>query len=439
MERKSSFKLSYGGKSVSLILPGKIITQVFQPREKPPLKDISRAVRTSLDEPIGSKPLGELLSPGDRITILTADITRKVNYPVWLPHFLDECNRMGVKDSEITLLVGIGIHSPHDDEKNEKVFGPEICQRVGTEICKRVNIVNHDSQDRPRLIDLGATTRGTPIRLNSIATHADHVIVTGAAGYHCFAGFSGGRKGVLPGISSKETIQNNHRLALKKDGRGREMLADYGRLKTNPVHEDMVEVARKLAPDFLINVVTNSKGEVVRIFSGELVQAHEKACALVEEMYRQDIEQKADLIIASSGGFPHDLSFYQAVKTLESTTRVLRDGGTLIMIAECKEGYGSTEWEEFLRHQEPDAIEDLIRKDFTVGGFIYYDMKMTLKRIHVVLVSSFPSERVTKMGIHPAPDLSAALEMAKGFTNPLKTAYIFPQGSMTVPFIGPSS
>ncbi len=435
MGKESTIAIRYGERSIAITPPEKITAEVFNPREITPLKDISKAVKNSLVEPTGSKPLGEILSPGDRITIITSDITRKVNYPVWLPHLLNECNRMGVKDSNITLLVGIGIHPPHNDEKNMKAFGGEICRRVGDEVCRRINIVNHDSQDSTGLTDLGRTTRGTPIRLNSLAVKADHVIVTGAANYHCFAGFSGGRKGVLPGISSKETIQNNHKLALKKSGRGKEMLADYGRLATNPVHEDMVEVAKKLAPDFMINVVTNPQGEIVGVFGGDLVQAHEKACTVVEEMYRQTVREKADLIIASSGGFPHDISFYQAVKTLESTTRALRDGGTLIMVAECQEGYGSTEWEEFLQYQECDVIEDLLRKDFTVGGFIYFDMRTTLKHVNVILVSSFSPEKVKKMGIHPAPDFQTALDMAYGFSSPLKTAYIFPQGSMTVPFL----
>lgn len=434
MEKESPFEIYYGEKSISFTLPREIKAEVFKPREITPLEDISNALRVSLKEPMGSKPLGALLSAGDRITIVTADITRKVNYPKWLSLLLNECNRMGIKDSDMTLLVGIGIHPPHDDEKNMKVFGPEICQKLGTEVCRRVNIVNHDSTDSSRLADLGATTRGTPVRLNSLAVKADHVIITGAAGYHCFAGFSGGRKGILPGIASKETIQYNHKLALKKNGRGREMLADYGRLSTNPVHEDMVEVAKKLSPDFLINVVTNSHGEIVGIFTGDLIQAHEKACSLVEKMYHQRVDERVDLVIASSGGFPHDISFYQAVKTLESTTRALRDGGTLIMIAECPEGYGSTEWKDFLRFQDIVVIEDLLRDDFTVGGFIYYDMRTTLKRVNAILVSSLAPEMVTRMGLYPAPNLSKALDMAQGFTNPVKTAYIFPQGSMTVPF-----
>jgi len=435
MSKGSEFEIRYGEESMTFTLSTKFTTEVFQPRELSPPQNIPMALRASLDEAIGSKPLEDIFSAGDRLTIITADVTRKVNYPVWLHHLLDECNRMGVKDSEITLVVGIGIHPPHDDEKNMKVFGAEICRRIGEEVCRRVIIVNHDSLDSSQLTDLGKTTRGTPIRINSLALRTDHVIVTGAAGYHCFAGFSGGRKGILPGISSKETIQNNHKLALKKDGKGREMLADYGRLSTNPVHEDMVEVAKRLAPDFLVNVVTNSRGEIVRFFCGDIIQAHEEACGLVEEMYRQELEEKADLIIASSGGFPLDICFYQAVKALESTTRALRDGGTLIMVAECQEGYGSTEWEEFLQYQECDVIEDLLRKDFTVGGFIYYDMRMTLKRINVILVSSLSPERVTRMGLNPAPDLSKALDMAQGFTDPIKTVYVFPQGSMTVPFM----
>lgn len=428
MHKKANFDIPFGEGTIPFTFPEGLMAQAFEPLQTPALDNVAESVRACIEEPLGSRPLAEILSPGNQVVIVTADVTRKTNYAMWLPHLFDECNRLGVKDADIALLIGGGIHPPHDDLKNRQCFGAEVCARV--------QIWNHDATAAAMLTDLGVTTSGTPVRLNSRAVNADRVIVTGGANYHCFAGFSGGSKGVIPGISSKETIQANHRNALKKDGRGREMRADHGRLVDNPVHEDMVEVARMFSPDFLINIVNNAHGEVARILGGDLVTAHEEACKTVEKLYCQVIPRKADLIIASSGGFPYDISFYQAVKTLESAGRALRDGGTLIMVSECRDGYGSLEWEEFLQYQDTDVIEDLLRENFTVGGFIYYDMRTTLKRINAILVSSLTAEMTNKMGLHPASDLSMALNMARDFTSPIEVTYVFPQGSMSVPFIG---
>jgi len=299
--------------------------------------------------PLGAAPLRAVLAsrrPGD-VVVVVSDLTRPIPYATFLPALLAEIESAGVNRSEILILVATGMHRPSTQAERREMFGPET---VG-----RFRIEDHRAEDDAGLAPIpGRSASGATIRLNRRFVEAGFRIVTGLVEPHFMAGFSGGRKGVCPGLSSLDTICNFH---------GEPFLADpkatNAVLSGNPLHEESLSVARQAGVDFTVNVVLEKSRRVVRVFAGGLEPAHDAACAFVRTCAVRSVQQPADVLLTSSGGYPLDVTFYQCVKGFVSGLPAVRQGGTIIAFGGCAEGVGSPEyigllkryagrWREFL-------------------------------------------------------------------------------------------
>ncbi|MEM2250157.1 MAG: nickel-dependent lactate racemase, partial [Candidatus Bathyarchaeia archaeon] len=269
---------------------------------------------------------------------------------------------------------------------------------------------------------------GTKVYLNRIFAEADLKILTGDVCFHYYAGYGGGRKSVLPGVAGEETIKANHAMLLHPNARA-------GVLDGNPVHEDMVEAARMAKVDFILNVVINSKGEVVRAFAGDLEQAFHEGVKLVDEMYRIPVDRRADIVVVSPGGHPFDVNLFQAYKGVDSALEVVKRGGVIILAAECLEGYGNQAFYDWMvKFKDIKAVEREIKRNFVVGGHKAYYLMKALQKAQIILVSAMPDYYATNIfRLKTARTVNEALNEAFKIVGENAKVWIMPYGNLTLP------
>jgi nickel-dependent lactate racemase len=356
--------LPYGKSDVCVRIPARNFLGSIEPKQVAGAADAKAEIERALNEPIGSKRLSEIAQPGHKIAIVVDDFTRNTPSHIMLPSVLAELNAVGVKDENVTVIFGSGTHRAVKPKEAERIVGSEVLNRVKT--------VSHDCNAQD-LVPVGKTKHGTNVRVNRVFAEADVKVLVGDVNLHYYAGYGGGRKSVMPAISCKDTISHNHAMLLDANAR-------TGVLEGNPVHEDMTEAARLAKVDFILNVVTNSKGEIVKAFAGDLEQAFIEATKLVDEMYRVSVDRRADLVVVSSGGYPADINLYQAYKALDNALVVVKRGGTIIMVAECPEGYGNQVFYDWMtRLGDLKKVEKEVKRHFELGGHKAYYLLKAMK------------------------------------------------------------
>ncbi len=382
-------------------------------------------VLDSIHTPIGSKPFLDVIAKKkDSVAIVVPDRTRTAKVDIALPIIIGELNNAGVPDERITVVFACGTHRLHTPEEQKKVIGPFVAQ-------KSVRLLDHDCRDSSELVELGTTSRGNRIRVNRTVAESDLRILLGGITYHYFAGFGGGRKSVLPGISAFETIQYNHKL-LMAAGHGEDPRCTTGNLEGNPVHLDMLEAAKMLKPDFIVNTVLNGGRDLAAVFSGDLEAAHLAGCRFVDEYARVKIDKKADAVIASAGGGTKDMSFVQSHKAMENASYALNAGGTMILAAESTDGDPTEEYMRWIELGSSERIEEELRKNFTIPGHTVYSAVHKAERFRIIWITRMSKEIVRKMKMTPADGMDEALK----FAGKLGPAYIMPDAYMTLPFVG---
>ncbi|MCA1786508.1 MAG: nickel-dependent lactate racemase, partial [Desulfobacteraceae bacterium] len=324
---KRHFALKIGKRTEKFTIPEAQILYELVGKNQAPPEDLAAAYRYALDHPIDSPPLREIVNPGETVAIAVSDITRVWQHnELTLPILIDHLNAAGIADKDITVIIAVGAH-----RQNTRAELEELCTK---EICSRVRVVNHNAWDTENMIYYGKTSRGTEVSFNRIVAEADRVILTGGVIYHYMVGYGGGRKSIMPGVSSLKTIQQSHMWAMGKClGDGSNPLAANMKTAGNPSHEDMMEVAAFLKADFIINVVPNLDGDITGIFTGNWISAWQKATQLVDKIFGVSIEEKADIVIASAGGYPKDINLYQSQKTIDNAVYAMKKGGVAIILA----------------------------------------------------------------------------------------------------------
>ncbi len=410
-----------GQSVVPFALDPEFIIGELRINEFPPLKDPSAAILSAIRNPIGSKPLREVVKAGETVALLVNDPTRIANSHVFLPILLNELNSAGVADKDMFIMFAVGAHRPLQET--------EMTQLVGVETARRVRMYNSEARNLSQFKHLGRTSRGNDIYFHKRVAEADHIICTGSIVYHFFSGFGGGRKALLPGVAAYETICRNHALML--DPR-----AGMGKLKGNPVYEDQVEGTEMLRPSFLLNVVLNEKREFLGVYAGDYIQAHLEACKFVEKVYGTPIQDLADLVIATCGGYPKDINVYQLQKTMDNAWLAVREGGVVIILGECVEGVGDELYLEWMKkYQTPEKIEAAIRANFLVGGHKAYAVTRLMKKAQFILLSGLDPALARTLLFTPAKDMKEALAMAFSKLGPKPRILLMPQGSLTVPIL----
>ena len=416
--------IPYGKTEICARIPTRNYLGTIEPKEKPSVKDIAAEFQRALDEPIGTKRLSELAKPGHKAVIVVNDHTRSTPSRIIVPPVLNELNKAGVQDSDITVIFGCGTHRAPKPEEMRALVGEEVLQRV--------KAMSHDCRAED-LVYVGRTKALTKVYLNKTFVGADLRVLTGDIELHYYAGYGGGRKSVLPAVSGEETIQHNHSMMLHPK-------AKTGVLEGNPVHEDMIEAARLAKVDFIVNIVTNSKGELVRAFAGDLEQAFYEGVKLVDEMYKVPIERRADIVIVSPGGHPHDIDLYQAYKGVDDALEAVKRGGVIICAAECPEGHGNEVFHDWMtKFKEPKDMETEIKRHFKLGGHKAYYLARAQQKAQIILTSTLPDYyAVGTFRLRTARALNDALRDAFDIAGKDAKVWIMPHGNNTLPIVNSS-
>lgn len=415
------YDFAYGKGTLPFDLPDGINAITLLPRQMPGLAEPARAVAEALFNPVGSESLlARLKKKNPRtVTVVVNDETRPTPYEAIFPPLIEVFKEAGIRDEQVVFVIATGIHAPQSEELNRQIYGEEMTRRF--------RFVNHVATDRASLADLGKTSSGYDCKINKLAVDCDFLITLGVVMPHYFAGFSGGRKSILPGLAGHDTVRSNH-------ARMVELLDALPPIEENPVSKEMIEVARKVGVDFIINTVTNEKKQIVKVAAGDLVEAWMEAVDVTAKMYEVPFERQVDICITAASGYPRDVNVYQAQKALEHAEHITRPGGAIIWIGECGEGLGEDVFEKWLNKKlSPRELMSRFRNNFELGGHKAYAIAKTASTRNVCLISSLSRPLTELMFVAKAEGAQKAFEDALKVYGPGASVAILPQGSLTLP------
>jgi nickel-dependent lactate racemase len=403
---KSSIEFEYDVNLFDIL--GKSETQIA-------LTDVE--IGEKLDNPIDSKTIEEIVSPSETVLIVVPDATRQTASGQIVNLLVRRLIANGTMPFDIRVIFATGIHRRVTEAEKQSLLTPFIAQRIKT--------LDHNARDLAQIVRLGETSGGIPIELNRALTEHDRVIIVGGISFHYFAGFTGGRKLICPGLASSRTISATHKLAFNCETKSRCENVGTGTLNGNAVHEAFVEVARKLPPTFSVNTITNDKGEAVDLFCGDWLSAHRQACESYASRHTIEIAEKRDLVIVSCGGFPHDINMIQAHKALDAASRACADGGTIIFLAECAEGLGRSDFLNWFEAENSRALAEKLCENYQVNGQTAWNLLQKAEKFNIKILTSLPEGETRSMRLQKARDSNEI------FSNIDKDAksYILPFGA----------
>lgn len=411
-------EIGFGTTPQTVEVPDANIAGILMPNEiEIPVKG-KQLVLESLQAPIGTKKLPEIVKPGEKVVIITSDITRPVPSYKIIPAILDELWQAGIKPEDVTVVFGLGVHRKQTPDEMKKL--------VGEEVFNKVRCTDGDPDD---CVHMGVTKMGTPVDITRIVAEADRRIGVANIEYHYFAGYSGGAKSIMPGVSTREAIQNNHsRMVLPE--------AAAGRLDGNPVREDIEEAIEYCPLDFIVNVVLDENKEIICSVAGDYKMAHRKGCEFLDRLYRKEIPERTDIVIVSQGGAPKDLNLYQTQKALDNAKHAIKKGGVIILVGSCKEGLGEEVFEEWIEKAESaQSMIDRIQADFQLGGHKAAAIAMVLENADIYLVSEMDEGLVRDAFLTPYKTVQEAFDTAFSKLGKSASVLVMPYGGSTLPVV----
>ena len=411
-------EIGFGTIPQTVELPDENIIDILEPNRVTVCASGVAAVASSLQSPVGTPRLSQIVKPGEKIAIIASDITRPVPSDQIIPAILDELWQAGAKPGDVTLVFALGIHRRHSSEEMEKL--------VGQAVYSQVRCVDSDPEN---CVHMGTTKMGTPVDITRIVAEADRRIGTGNIEYHYFAGYSGGAKAIMPGVSTRVAIQSNHSHMVLPE-------AAAGRLEGNPVRADIEEALDYCPLDFIVNVVLDEHKEIVYATAGHPIQAHRAGCRFLDRIYRKEIAQRADIVIASQGGAPKDLNLYQTQKALDNAKHAVKPGGVIILAGSCREGLGEDVFEAWMTgSKSPAAMVDRIRQDFQLGGHKAVAIALVLGYCDIYLVSEMEPAFVERIFLKPFTTVKSALDAAFAKLGRDASVLVMPYGGSTLPVV----
>lgn len=391
----------------------------LMPHEQQSAEPEDFLIRKALENPMGTEPLHKIVRPGEKVVIVTSDITRPVKSRTILPYLIEELNLGSIDNKDITIVLALGSHRNHTEEEKRVL--------VGDEVYENIRVIDSDMNDCK---NFGTCRNGTPIDIFTTVAEADRVVCIGNVEFHYFAGYSGGAKAIMPGVSSYAAIQANHS-NMVRDG------AYAGNIDTNPVRQDIDEVGEHFKIDFIFNVLQSSDKTIVGAFAGHYIKAHRAACDALDKMYKINIKEKADIVIVSPGGFPKDINIYQAQKALDNARHAVRDGGIIILCASCKEGFENKLFEKWMTTKTKEQMVMEIKENFVLGGHKAAAIAMTLMKASIYMVTDYDRKIIEKIGFKYFRNLQDAVDSAAAVTEENGTVILMPSGGSILPnFIG---
>ncbi|MBI4659370.1 MAG: nickel-dependent lactate racemase [Verrucomicrobia bacterium] len=416
-------KLAYGQGSLTVELPdGR--TTVIEPSHTPGLPDERAAVLQSLEHPIGARPLRQWIKPGDRVCIAFTDITRATPNDRIIPWLLDHLSH--VPREQITLLNSLGTHRPNTQAELEKLLTPQVVRNY--------RVLNHEPENPAALVTLGATRDGTPALINRHFVEADVRVVTGFIEPHFFAGFSGGPKGIMPGVAGLETVMSNHGARNIGDPK-----SAFGITVGNPIWEEMRDIALRVGPAFLLNVSLNEQRGITGVFAGGLLEAHSVGIEFVRRSAMQKVKSPFEVVVTTNSGYPLDLNLYQGVKGMSAAARIAQESGTIILACECREGVPpGSPLDKLLRSaSSPEEILAMLATPRFVRPEQWQAQIQALiqRKAKVLVHSSLPDEIIRAAHLTPCRDIGAAVRECLELLGPEARVAVLPQGPLTIPYL----
>lgn len=380
-------------------------------------------VDAALNAPIASPPLEDLITGEDTVLIVVSDATRATGSAQIVNLLVRRLIQNGVQAGNIATIFATGIHRPVRPEEKIELLTSFIAQRIRT--------IDHDAGDAAGLIQIGTMENGTPIEVNRALQEFSKVIITGAVGFHYFAGFTGGRKSICPGLASARTIEATHMLALDFERGGRRQGVGTGRLEDNAVSEECERVAAMINPAFSINAIVNQHGRVEKLFAGEWRAAHGRACEDYLRHHSLSIPEQRELVIVSCGGSPYDINMIQAHKSLDMAAHACVDGGTIVFIAECADGLGRADFMKWFEAVDSRALEGRLRQAYEVNGQTAWSLLTKTERFKVRIITNLSDDEARHMRMKKVPSLDEALADVP----PGASGYLMPRGAALLPIV----
>ena len=395
--------LRYGRGGLDVQLPDANVIDVLRQRRLPVIEDPAGSIREALAGPTDTPPLETIASGCSNACIVVSDITRPVPNSIILPPILETLALVGLPPQNVTILIATGLHRPATDDEVREICGDDV-------LIEGVNVVSHRATNEQEQVHVGKTTRETPAFIDRIYMESDLKILTGLVEPHLMAGYSGGRKAICPGIAGCETIMAFHGPNLLEPAEAR-----AGNLVGNPVHEEALEVADLAGgADFTVNVTLDEDRALTGIFTGEMRAAHEAAMAACEKQAKIVLDEPADIVVTSGGGYPLDLTLYQSTKGIVAAGMICRDGGTIIIAQQNAEGLGSPEFSHLICQADVHAcIRDALHTgEICIDTWQLHVVEKVLRRCNVISVSDLPPEDAARTPFDSAETVEQAVERA---------------------------
>ena len=411
-------EFGYGKGTQTVEIPDQNLIAVLTANEMEHERRGADVVDYALEHPIGARKLREVAKAGQKVAVITSDISRPLpSYDV-LPSVVRELNAAGVPDEDITVVFALGSHRHHTEEERRRLAGEEIFGRI--------RCIDSDPED---CVHMGTSSNNTPFDISRSVAEADLRIALGNIEFHYFAGYSGGVKALMPGVSTPAAIQCNHSLMVSEN-------ACAGKLEGNPVRQDLEEALKFCPIHYIVNAVLDEHKHIVYAVAGDVIEAHRAGCRYLDQMYRKPIPERADIVLVSQGGAPKDLNLYQTQKALDNAKHAVKDGGVIILIGSCKEGLGERTFEEWMT-TAPTAhsLIERIEREFQLGGHKAAAIAMVLERAEVDLVSELDDDFVRSIFLTPYRSVQEALDHAFSKLGKDAKVLAMPYGGSTLPTV----
>jgi nickel-dependent lactate racemase len=375
----------------------------------------------ALDSPIDSPRLEDLVLAGQRVLLVVPDATRQTGAGQIVNLVVRRLIANGSSTADINIIFATGIHRPVTEAERKAILGEFIFQRIRT--------LDHDANDPVKNFRVGETSGGIPVELNWLLTEFDHIVLVGGVTFHYFAGFTGGRKLICPGLASARTIGETHKLAFDCETRGRRVGVGTSLLDGNAVHEAFIEAAAFAKPSFAVNTIVNDAGEVVELFCGDWISSHRRACEFYVAKHTIPITEKRDVVIASCGGYPFDINTIQAHKALEAASQACKEGGKIVFLAECADGLGRSDFLDWFDAADSEALAVRLCEKYQVNGQTAWSLLRKAERFDIHIVTALDDDAVSKMRLKKIAALGALASQIPSAAH----GYILPVGAKMLP------
>jgi len=418
--------LDYGRTGMDVELPADRVVGPLAIRDATPLADPQAAITRAMEDPIGSRPLAEIANGRRNACILVCDITRPVPNRLILPPMLRTLEARGIARKDVLILIATGLHRPNE--------GVELDEMLGQDIAANYRVENHHGKNKDEHDYLGETPNGVPVYLDKRYVRADLKITTGLIEPHLMAGYSGGRKVICPGIAGLDTVKVWHGPRFLEHPK-----ADCGIVEGNPVHEENTRIALMAGCDFIVNVCLDGQRRVTWVGAGDMIKAWESGVRFVEGVVKAPVREAVDVVVTSCAGYPLDTTWYQAVKGLTGALPIVKQGGTVILVASLSEGLGSPEFQRVLE-ENPDLAafkKRILDKDyFVMDQWQLEEMAKVVARCRVkVVTTGLPPETLRRCNVEPAASVEQAVAECLVRYGPQARVAVIPKGPYVLPYL----